>query len=255
MQDRYAGDVGDFGKFSLLKALFNHPKYRLGIIWYLYPNESHNDDGRHIEYLDKTEYKNCDVKLVRQLAHIVSDKRSVKSLEKLNVLSSNVVYYSVPLICYEDNPGQTALAKQTRKESREKWLVDAVKMTSDCNVVFLDPDNGLEIKSVPGINQKKSGKFSYYSEVEALFYNKSACVIYHHLNRSQSHDKQIKHRVEYLSSMINNDDVVFALRYKPYSPRAYFILTKQSEVEFMRKNIQGFMASSCGYGWDSYYER
>lgn len=32
MQDKYAGDVGDFGKFSLLKNLFRNLKYKIGVI-------------------------------------------------------------------------------------------------------------------------------------------------------------------------------------------------------------------------------
>jgi len=30
MQDRYSGDVGDFGKFGLLRHLVNDTGYRLG---------------------------------------------------------------------------------------------------------------------------------------------------------------------------------------------------------------------------------
>ena len=34
MQDRYAGDIGDYGKFGLLKAL-QAEGFRLGINWYM----------------------------------------------------------------------------------------------------------------------------------------------------------------------------------------------------------------------------
>jgi hypothetical protein len=37
MQDRYTGDIGDFGKCSLLRNL-TRDDLRLGVIWYL--NES-----------------------------------------------------------------------------------------------------------------------------------------------------------------------------------------------------------------------
>ena len=54
MQDRYAGDVGDFGKFGLLRTLceLNAPQLKLGIVWYLVPEESHNEDGKHTKYLN-----------------------------------------------------------------------------------------------------------------------------------------------------------------------------------------------------------
>ena len=50
MQNRYVGDIGDFVKLGLLRAL--SPDYKLGVVWYLVPDEAHNGDGRHIEYLE-----------------------------------------------------------------------------------------------------------------------------------------------------------------------------------------------------------
>ena len=56
MQDRYAGDLGDFLKLGLLRWLvapsFDAPPHRLGVVWYLAPDESHNADGKHVTYLD-----------------------------------------------------------------------------------------------------------------------------------------------------------------------------------------------------------
>lgn len=55
MQDRYAGDLGDFLKFGLLQHLCggdsNAAALQLGVVWYLVPDECHNDDGKHIAYL------------------------------------------------------------------------------------------------------------------------------------------------------------------------------------------------------------
>ena len=70
MQNRYVGDVGDFGKYGLLRALCrpsgaeNRP-LRLGVVWYLTTDETHNNDGRHIGYLEPTpknlrDFRACD---------------------------------------------------------------------------------------------------------------------------------------------------------------------------------------------------
>ena len=50
MQNRYAGDVGDFGKLGMLRALAQSD-LKVGVNWYLVPDENHNDDGKHIGYL------------------------------------------------------------------------------------------------------------------------------------------------------------------------------------------------------------
>ena len=47
MQDRYVGDVGDFGKYGLLRALCGGD-LTLGVVWYLYPDEEANNDGDDI---------------------------------------------------------------------------------------------------------------------------------------------------------------------------------------------------------------
>lgn len=49
MQDRYAGDIGDYVKLAMLRSL--SAGKRLGILWWLYPDESHNQDGKHVSYL------------------------------------------------------------------------------------------------------------------------------------------------------------------------------------------------------------
>ena len=53
MQDRYAGDIGDLFKLALLRGISSG--YSLGLAWYHFPDEGHNNDGRHVDYLDQKE--------------------------------------------------------------------------------------------------------------------------------------------------------------------------------------------------------
>ena len=43
MQDMYAGDVGDYGKFHILRCLEN--KMKVGVNWY-YVESDDSDDGK-----------------------------------------------------------------------------------------------------------------------------------------------------------------------------------------------------------------
>ena len=47
-------------------------------------------------------------------------------------------------------------------------------------LVFFDPDNGIEIKSVP-FGKKKSSKYLYFSEVQRVFKDGHSILIYQHL--------------------------------------------------------------------------
>ncbi|MBQ9065866.1 MAG: hypothetical protein IJ123_10505 [Blautia sp.] len=50
MQDRYTGDIGDFGKLGLLRVLESQG-LTIGINWSRTPDEDHNDDGKYTKYL------------------------------------------------------------------------------------------------------------------------------------------------------------------------------------------------------------
>ena len=92
MQNRYTGDIGDFGKFGLLRQL-SHTGLSIGLNWYLTPDETHNGDGRHIEYLKKDSFRSCDEYLWQELGHILtSGKRGISALESPTLLQAK--YYS-----------------------------------------------------------------------------------------------------------------------------------------------------------------
>ncbi len=258
MQDRYAGDVGDFGKISLLRYLFGNSNDRIGMVWYLFPDETHNGDGGHIEYITDHGFLNCDKQLCEKLSAVVYTNRSVKGLEKAGILPANTVYFSERLNFHLDHPSQSQVDKKQRDEKRRDWLRKAAMKVSGCNAVFLDPDNGLQIPSCPKISQIRAGKFAYYFEVAELAKNKMATVIYHHLNRHKkhgNHENQIRTRTAELREHLSPTGTIFALRFWPYSPRAYFILTHPSEEGQMRERLLGFKQSRYGRYWDFFYEQ
>lgn len=77
MQNRYTGDIGDFGKLGLLRQL-RLTGLSIGVNWYLTPDETHNGDGRHIAYLKNDAFRVCDEQLWSVLGQIVNTgKRQV----------------------------------------------------------------------------------------------------------------------------------------------------------------------------------
>jgi hypothetical protein len=128
MQDRYAGDIGDYVKFSILRAL--SPGYRLGIAWWLYPDEKHNADGKHVRYLsDPMKWQSFDPDLFRALNEIVClGNRCVNALERSGI-------FHEAIFCSEPVP---------QDGTREPWLLNMLARLKDCDIVFVDPDNGLE---------------------------------------------------------------------------------------------------------------
>jgi len=113
MQDRYAGDIGDYVKLSLLRAIAEPAD--LGVIWYLYPDENHNKDGRHIEYGNEPKrWRHLDPVLFDALRRLVRrGDRSVASLEMANALPG--ARYSRALLAFDGTPTE----RQTHRPEPE----------------------------------------------------------------------------------------------------------------------------------------
>ena len=50
MQNRYVADIGDYVKLAILRKLALGRS--LGVVWWPSPDEHHNADGGHREYLE-----------------------------------------------------------------------------------------------------------------------------------------------------------------------------------------------------------
>src|SRR5262245_37283175 len=102
MQNRYVGDVGDFGKYALLRRLCGLPgeqRAQLGIVWCLFPDENHNKDGRHISYLSRPEFLDLDVELLQALKKIIaSGRRCVSAVKKASIFPPGTVFYEAPVV-------------------------------------------------------------------------------------------------------------------------------------------------------------
>ena len=162
MQNQYVGDIGDFGKYGMLRALF--PEAKLGVVWYLVPNETHNNDGKHVVYLDKADYRKCDAVLAGKLKILIRDGcRSVEKIEQLGLFNSHTVFYNRQLT-YDGITANGKSDREKRLQNRQEWLNAAFEATRNCEVIFLDPDNGLQIPSCAKINQVKSGMAKFWDK-------------------------------------------------------------------------------------------
>lgn len=214
MQDRYVGDVGDYGKYALLNMLSK--TFRLGVIWYLVDDESHTNDGKFTQY---PKLAHLDPKLYSQLQEIIKRKRSVKAVEKKKVLPGNTIYFS----------------EKVSQNFRGQWFDRALEKTKKCQLVFFDPDNGLEPKSIKP-HHRKGPKFAYLSEVKKVFEKDRSLVIYHHLGRVGSTDQQIAAKTKEIRQAIVGSEVTVA-RYGRGTARAFFILSQKKHLKQINEVI------------------
>lgn len=214
MQDRYAGDVGDYVKLALLRAL--SPGRRLGIAWYLHPNEGHNEDGKHTSYLEEPElWRDLDPQLFDGLRILVQGKRSVFELERMGFLQG--IYHRVPVVI--DRP------ENGHDEYRRQWFQGVCATLKDCDLIFADPDNGLVDDARERRNRKNFGKRVPVSETRMLAQNRTV-VVYHHNSRFRGgHDAEVDHWI----SELGLD--ALAVRATAYTCRTFFILNPDEEIK------------------------
>lgn len=219
MQDRYAGDVGDYAKLALLRALI--PGRRLGVVWWRYPDESHTGDGRHIGYLNNpSQWRNLDPVLFDCLGGIVrAGERTVSALQVEGLLGDAV-------FCDEVIP--TGLSSGRLTIERTAWFERVRSRVSSCDLVFLDPDNGLEPLSY-SLGAVSGGKCVSVSQIKALMAPGRTLVVYHHQTRRKGgHLAELDYWCERLRLGLSTD--VDVIRARPYSPRAFFLLNASDDV-------------------------
>lgn len=213
MQDRYAGDVGDYVKFALIRALSAAGK--VGVCWYLYPDEGHNADGRHTAYLyERENWRHLDPELFDILQETVLGRRTVRALQRAFDGDSRFAVEPVP----------TGLPALERSTARKCWFDRSLDQLTQCDLVFADPDNGLVGDEDWRRKATSFGKQMPLSEARAFSAGRCA-VIYHHNSRFKGgHDAEVDSWLRALEMP------AIAVRATAYSCRTFFVINPDAET-------------------------
>lgn len=222
MQDRYAGDIGDFGKIGLLKYLIDEGFY-VGVNWYKTepPKSEMNKNGDFIhedgKHKIKPVYFPCDPMLAEKLFYISQDKnRSITMIQDAALLNEmKVEYYDVPI-----SVGQ-----------RSDWHELALQKLKKCDMVFLDPDNGLLVKSA-GKKSAKSVKYAFEEELDDYLRAGKSVVLYSHRQRkpAEQYFAEILSRFE--SREAFKEKNVYAITFPKGTIRDYFLIAANRDHAF-----------------------
>ena len=232
MQNRYAGDIGDFGKLGLLRKL--SAQLTVGVNWYLVPDEGPNGHGQHINYLTKNAFRECDPPLFDALARVVAPgRRQVAALEASAVLPDDrVTYYSEVL-------DVSHAAKPEREAIRAVWHQKALDKLRERDLIFADPDNGLIVPSAEG--GPKSGKYVLPSELADYYRQGSSVVYYQHRARLPDAFYIQQHRQLMASGAFPGAGGA-GLKFVSTSQRFYFFLLQPEHIAPVNDCISRMLA-------------
>jgi hypothetical protein len=254
MQNRYVCDVGDFGKYGLLNALSKSEgadkrSLRLGVVWYLVPDEKDNSDGKHKSYLDPSHvdsevFRNCNPLLYEKLQKLLETGPTVNAIRKSNIFPTNTIFFDRPLD-YANMPAIGSRAKEARVEYRSQWVKDAFSKTEDCEIILFDPDNGLETSI--GRHLKKGPKYVFFDEVNKFWQRNQSLIIYQHIDHTDKAEKQIRKRITELKDKLQPVPEPFALLYRRGTSRAYIVIPAAGQVRILRNRTERFLQSEWGH--------
>ena len=219
-----------------MKHLFGDKN--IGIVWYLYPDETHNKDGLHKNY---DRYQLSDENLYKILQNVANHERRdidtlMKNLYEEGYFDGNRIKEFKDLVSVGKN-------MQERCEHRTKWHKRAKEAVKGCPVVFVDPDNGLVKMECYGKGHKKSGKYIFFHEAGEFFKDAKFLIIYQHFPRKK-HIEFIEERFEDIKREIPGDYGLYAIKFDKVSPRVYFILVKRDEEKKFLKKLKEFFRSN-----------
>ncbi|MDE0081254.1 MAG: hypothetical protein OXT72_01240 [Gammaproteobacteria bacterium] len=227
MQDRYVGDIGDYAKYGLLRAV--GAGRRLGVAWYLcsYGTSKSPGHGGLTTYLEEPRrWRHLDVELFDALRSLVDEgRRSVGEIRDTGILGNAV---------FADEPVDVdAIRVRDRKRWREEWFERVMDRLSGCDVVFADPDNGLyrDDRFSPG--RAENAKRIPLAEAKRLAEGRTA-VVYHHFNRSSSHREQLRDWMDRLPGC------TAAYRWRARMPRAFFVVNSDADTD---RRLERFASS------------
>jgi hypothetical protein len=245
MQNRYTGDIGDFGKYSLLRASSgfypqdNEPPLRLGVVWCMVGDEGHNDDGGLVSYLASGKYHDLDPDLHDALGHIVgSGKRCVAEIHSSKIFPRGTVFFDNELL-FSDLPGWGKTGRAARIERRRVWVKRALGITAECNLVFFDPDNGIASDRVSPTSIK-APKFSFMDEMRQFRDRNQSLVLYHHLGRKGTADQQIGKWKGILAAALGTASV-WAIPFRRGTCRVFFIIPAKQHEGVIGRRVMAWL--------------
>jgi hypothetical protein len=225
VKNQYFGDITDYRNYGLLRMLAQETGMRSLVVWMLTPDDGRRD-GRRIRYLDDpARWRRFDPALFDALQTLVTGhgRRSVALIE-ISGLLTGAEFYSdtVP----------------DKLSARELWFDRLVARSGDFDLLFFDPDNGIEVKSTPK-GRRHSSKYVYWDELAKSYSLGASLLVCQHFPRIPR-DRFIETLASRLAQVVEVDTV---LTFR--TAHAVFLLAPQHR----HKVFLSFAAESVAHRW------
>ncbi len=167
MKHQYFGDENDYRKYGLIRALSGEGKLSVGV-WWMLTEDDGGVDGKFTKYLNNSATRLHDVPLHDHLrVALDSGSRHLSHIERGGILPNTRFFSEVV---------PDALKPRLAHADRMRAVLGA------CDLLFVDPDNGIEVKSTPA-GRKDSSKYVRWSEIADAHRAGQSVLVYQHFPR------------------------------------------------------------------------
>ena len=148
MKNQYVGDIGDYGKYGLLRFLASYG-IKIGVNWFLTENDG-STDGKFTTYLKNPADRVYDPELFDALQNIADHPdKTIKMIEQAGIIPGAEFYGELLK--------SSSLKADAREWNRRLWFNNSTLMLGNAELIFADPDNGISYRKTA--RTKDSEKF------------------------------------------------------------------------------------------------
>ncbi|MBI5154156.1 hypothetical protein HZA57_02880 [Candidatus Poribacteria bacterium] len=169
MKDQYFGDVNDYRKYGLLRALSSTGLSSMALAWLRTEVEGNSDGGSRTYVKKPAQYRSFDPELFDFLAREDGQARGARSVSRISDsgLLSHAISYD--RILTDD------------ASARETYFSVLWNAAAHSELIFFDPDKGIETDSaIPKIGNKESSSYIYWSELTEAWRRGHSLLVYQH---------------------------------------------------------------------------
>ena len=238
MKNQYVGDIGDYGKYGLLRFLASHG-IKIGVNWFLTENDG-STDGKFTTYLKNPADRVYDPELFDALQNIADHPdKTIKMIEQAGIIPGAEFYGELLK--------GSSLEADAREWNRRLWFNNSTLMLGNAELIFADPDNGISYRKTA--RTKDSEKFILPEDV-AEYYNSGRNVVYycHKGRRKQEAWDQAK---EEIRNHIRDAQLLAVTCHRGTQRSYIFVLHPDCYMKY-EKIITAFLDSEWGnmFTWE-----
>ncbi len=234
MKDQYFGDIGDYGKYGLLRSLAEHG-VSISVNWYLTPDDG-SADGKFVRYLSDEKYRRYCPALYDALKECVIDRgrRDVSVMSEAGLIPG-AKFFTEPMPVIDGAP------PAERNRRRKEWHERALAFCAGSELVFLDPDNGIRPEGQRPLQQ--SEKYAFLEEA-ADYWNAGQNVVYY-CHKGRRTAPQWEAYKSALSALIPASEPA-GLTFHRGTQRSYIFSLHDEAAEGIKRLLDEFLSSEWG---------